>query len=553
MSDQKPPSLRSKLAPQLESQLTRLGELQLIASATELRDELRAWKQEIEVNKEVQKFLRYQNDPTGFVNKVLREHLWSKQQEIIEALLTHRRVAVKSCHDVGKSFIASRTVAWFLSCNPVGDAFAVTTAPSFAQVRAILWREINKAHGKGNLPGHTNQTEWHIGKEFVGFGRKPGDLDPTAFQGIHALRVIVVIDEACGVPRPLWDAADSLITNEESRILAIGNPDDPTSHFAEVCKPGSGWKVIQISAFDSPNFTGEPVPEKVRPLLISQIWVEEKRKSWGESSPVYIAKVLGEFPDVSDDTIIPIKWVRDSESEERHEAMRPFNLPNELGIDCARFGSAESVIYHRSGCNARFYKALRRRDLMYLVGEIINAIIDTNATAAKIDDTGLGGGVTDRLHEIQREERQLPAHLRRMAIINCKIVGINSSWAATGRKTRKDGKPAHEKYYNLRSEMWFDVKDRFEEGNVSIGDGPDDPNEEMTKSQLCSVKYFLHSKGRLMVESKDDMEDLKKKGIVSPDRADAFVLAFLDASIFDKPAWVAKQKRALPGLTIMRR
>ena len=91
-----------------------------------------------------------------------------------------------------------------------------------------------------------------IGNELVAYGRKPADYDPAAFQGIHARYVLVIIDEAGGVPKSIFDAVDALATNIDARVVAVGNPDDPGSHFAAICKPGSGWHVETISAFDTP-------------------------------------------------------------------------------------------------------------------------------------------------------------------------------------------------------------------------------------------------------------------------------------------------------------
>jgi hypothetical protein len=165
------------------------------------------------------RFSRWQDDPVGFVEDCLLGYIWSKQREILQALQAHRRVAVQSCHDVGKTRIGGIAGSWWLSCRPPGEAFLVSTAPTFQQVRGLLWREIGRIHREGGLPGRTNQTEWLLGKELVGFGRKPDELNPTAFQGIHARYVLVILDEACGV-HGLWDAAESLAANDDSRILA---------------------------------------------------------------------------------------------------------------------------------------------------------------------------------------------------------------------------------------------------------------------------------------------------------------------------------------------
>jgi hypothetical protein len=229
---------------------------------------------------------RYLDDPVGWVRDRLGEFLWSKQREIIEALVTHRYVAVKSAHDTGKSHTASRAVCWFLDVK--NDPFGTTTAPTTKQVHAILWRYIGQAYRKAKLTGRiTLDDEWYAGpegKELIGFGRKPADSDQAAFQGIHALHPLIVVDEACGVPKTIFDAVDSLATNAKARVLAIGNPDDPSSHFATICKPGSGWHVITVSALDTPAYTGEEVPPELLPLLVSLSGLRSAR-SGGASTP----------------------------------------------------------------------------------------------------------------------------------------------------------------------------------------------------------------------------------------------------------------------------
>ena len=234
---------------------------------------------------------RYRDDPVGFIQDRLGEFLWSKQKEIAEAIPLHRRVAVQSAHDMGKSWLAARIVAWWISGHEPGEAFVVTTAGRGSQVKVILWREIGRAHVKGHLPGRVTQTEWWMAarghEEIVAFGRKPADYDPAAFHGIHARYVLVVIDEPDSIPEVLWDALKTLVTNEDSRILTIGNPDDPASYFCTtVLKPDSGWHIIRIDGFESPNFTDEEIPDELRHLLLSRVWIEEVRKDWGEGSPL---------------------------------------------------------------------------------------------------------------------------------------------------------------------------------------------------------------------------------------------------------------------------
>lgn len=200
---------------------------------------------------------RWVQKPVDWVEERITGYtVWSKQREIMASVRDNRKTAVRSCHGIGKSWTAALVACWWLDCHPPGEAFVVTTAPTGAQVRAILWRYIRRIHKRGQLPGRVNQVEWLIDDELVAFGRKPADHDEAAFQGIHARYVLVIIDEACGIPEDLWIAADALTTNPDSRLFAIGNPDNPASHFRKVCMDGSGWNTIGISAFESPNFTG---------------------------------------------------------------------------------------------------------------------------------------------------------------------------------------------------------------------------------------------------------------------------------------------------------
>lgn len=464
----------------------------------------------------------YRDDPVGFFNNVLDYELWSKQREICDALIAYDRVAVKSCHQSGKSFTCGGIVPWWIAVHPPKEAIVVTTAPTFQQVRAILWREINRAHARGKLIGYTNQTEWLIDNELVAFGRKPQDEDPTAFQGIHARYLLVVVDEACGVVRNMFIAAESLAANKGAKILAIGNPDDPSSEFARICKPGSGWHTITISAFDTPNLTGEPVSETVSQVLVSREWVEDKKRAWGETSPIYVSKVLGEFPDVTDDALIQTSWVVDA--VHREIAVAP-NSPNELGVDVARFGRNETVIYHRHGAQARLWRAVRQRDTMAVVQLIVRAVVETGATRVKIDDIGLGGGVVDRCKELARtrEIEGVPN-----SFYGVTVIGVNVATAPLERAEDRRAKlDPRTRYANQKAQLSWELRERFRLGEIDLDDDLD------TQAQICAIRYD-YINGRLRIESKEDVEDrLGKIGGISaesgsPDRWDALVLAFAE-------------------------
>lgn len=440
----------------------------------------------------LERYLRnelYRADPVIWVEERLGERLWSAQCEIARAVRDHRRVAVRSAQDVGKSRIASRLACWWIDTHPVGEAFVVTTAPSFKQVQAVLWREMRLAHRVGKLAGVMTETEWKVAGQLVAFGRKPADYDPDAFQGIHARYVLVILDEACGVDEALWNAAETLTANEGSRILAIGNPDDPSSHFARVCHPGSGWHTIRIDGLHSPNFTDEPVPEELRALLLSPTWVEERKRSWGEDSPLYISKVRGEFPEDADDSLIPLGWIRAAQAR-YEEASGRHEVAEVLGVDVARYGSDETVIVARAGELAWIAGRYRKQDTMATTGRVVRALADLGASEAAVDVVGIGAGVVDRL-----EEQRLP------------VVGLNGGSAP--------GDP--DRFANARAEWYWGLRDRFERGEIRI-----EPDDELA-AQLAGIRYRFDSRGRILIESK---QDARSRGVSSPDIADALMLAF---------------------------
>ena len=433
-------------------------------------------------------------DPVAWVAERLGEHLWTKQAEIARSVAAHRRTAVQSCHGAGKSYTAARIAAWWLDTHAPGDAFVVSTAPTYSQVRAILWREIHRAHVKGHLPGHVNQSEWWIGGEIVGFGRKPSDYDPDAFQGIHARAVLVLIDEACGVPKSLWDAASTLVTNEDSRILAIGNPDDPSSFFAQVCRVDSGWSVLRIAASDTPNFSGEDVPPEIKPLLISPLWVEERRIEWGADSPLYVAKVTGEFPAFASDAVVPYSWAKQCQTL---DAPLPDDGSVALGIDVGA-GGDQSVIRERRGNTAGRQWSDHSADPEILVNLAMLALRETGASSINIDTIGVGYGVAGHLRDQCRE-----------AGLEVDVVSINVAERAQD-PTR---------FINLRVELWWQVGRDLSKDEAwdlaAVDDG--------VISQLVAPKYSVARGGRIQVEAKDDV---RRRIGRSPDDADALLLAF---------------------------
>lgn len=450
--------------------------------------------------------LRWRRDPVSWAHDRLGVELWSKQRDILESVRDNRMTAVHSCHGVGKSFSAALTVAWWLSVHPPNTAFVVTTAPTEPQVKAILWREINRMHRRGSLIGHTNLKEWYINGAQVGIGRKPSDHNPDAFQGIHDPYVLVVIDEACGVDESIWNAASSLMTGEDCRILAIGNPDDPRVKFADVCRAGTKWNKIHIGAFGTPNFTGEKVSPQLKRQLITQTWVDERTAEWGTGTPLYISKVLGEFPDEAAGGFINLGWLRAC----RELGFTPAPTEEAVGGIDIGGGGDRTVIRERRGMKAGREAVFIDADPMRTVEKLVAKINEWDLKRVNVDNIGIGWGVTGALRDQSKRYGKRPGIEKTH---NAEVRGVNFG--------TKSAYPA--KFANLRAEVWWNVGYKLSrEGLWDLQNVEDSVFDE-----LCSPSYkILDDGGKIQIEKKEDIIDRLGR---SPDRADALLLAFYGA------------------------
>lgn len=236
---------------------------------------------------------RYANDPVGYVREVLGGHPWSKQREILEALRDHDRVTVRSSHGTGKTWLAANAALWFL--NTRKNSIVLSTAPTWRQVSELLWREVRAVHGRCHLPGQCNETDLELGPQWYAMGLSTND--PDRFQGFHAEHLLLICDEAAGIPPSIYEAAEGVLTTVGSKRLLIGNPTSTVGTFYNSHHgPGSkAWYRVHIAARHSPNFTGEAIAEEVRKKLVTQQWALERAEEWGENSGRYRARVEGEF------------------------------------------------------------------------------------------------------------------------------------------------------------------------------------------------------------------------------------------------------------------
>ena len=437
-----------------------------------------------------------QNDPLMWMSRCLRGKLWSKQKDIVKSVRDNQRTIVQSCFGSGKSHIAGKIILWY-QYNFIPSK-VITTATSWNQVEKILWSEIGAIYNRARVPlgGRLLQTELKLQEDWFSLGLSPlinVEHEATRFEGYHSPNVLVVIDQGQGVNPKLWDVAISLVTNESSRILVLGNPASPSGRYYDACRNAELWNKIHIPASCVPNVVEG---KEVIPGLISRQWIKDRENDWGKDNPLYISKVLAEFPEETEDTLILLSWV-----EEAVERELKAEGPKGLGVDVAgrHPGNDWTVLTAIQGGKVLEIVEYQGKDTMETKGRTMRMMHkwDIPARAVCVDDTGIGNGVTDGLNEE-----------------GFKINPINNA--------SKADKP--ELFNNISSEMHWEMRKLFEKGLIDI------PNNSRLISQLPARKYKV-PKGKIEIESKKDM---LKRGLKSPDFADSLVLAIKGQSYYGK-------------------
>ena len=473
---------------------------------------------------------RYEHDPIGFVEDGLGEVLWSKQKEILQSLIDNKRTVVPACHAPGKSHLAARAIAWWMSVHPPGTAIAITTATTFRQVRNIMWANVRRVHNANKLPGEILTTEWKMEGTVVAYGFSAANNDEAAVQGIHAPHLLVVVDEAGGISEMIGNALEALMTGGHTRLLVLGNPptDAEQTWFERICSSPL-YNILPISAFDTPNFTGEATgmckscpshiePHSVSNHLIDKSWVDDVISEFGEDSAFAEARIHARFPKSSTGKVIPYAWAE--QSLENETPVESNNI--RLGVDIASDGGDEFVIAladgymvkitHRSSgkvnANAVDVAGVVMREIEKAVGIHVSRGI-SERVRVKIDTIGVGWGVVSLLDRWCKEQQ-----------VHADIVGVNVA------ERPKDAN----KFKNQRAEMWWNARQLLQprEGVQEVKLDVD----RQVLAQLAGPTYKSDSSGRIQIESKADM---KKRGVHSPDRAEAILLALYENKTIHQP------------------
>jgi phage terminase large subunit len=456
---------------------------------------------------------RYQFDWVALVREQLGAEPDEKQIAVLTAVCRgERRISIVSGHGVGKT----TTLAWCIVCFALTrfPQKTVCTAPTSAQLFDALAAE-TKSWFKRLPPAL--QTLFELKSESIHLAAAPEESfvsfrtsraeTPEALAGVHSANVLLIADEASGVPEQVFEAAAGSMSGHTATTVLAGNPVRTSGLFFDTHhKLREVWTTFQISCVGHPR--------------ISPDFVADMAGRYGEDSNAFRVRVLGLFPKADDDTVIPYELAQSALQRD----VKPALVQPIWGVDCARFGSDTSALAKRRG-NVLMAPIEEKAgyDTMQVAGWVKHEY-DTTPPSDRpseicVDVIGIGAGVTDRLRELG-----LPAR------------GINVGEAPV---------VFNDQFLNLRAELWFKGRDWLAALDCHLA------GDEKLVAELVAPKYKFTSNGKKQVESKDDM---KKRGFKSPNRADAFLLTLASEAISaaggskQSTSWSKPLRRGIKGI-----
>lgn len=444
----------------------------------------------------------YYDNPKAFLEDMLDMDCDDWQGLVASDVANYPKVAVKSGQGVGKTALEAGLIIWFLVCRPYSKVIA--TAPTMQQLYDVLWAEISKWLNSSKVKALLTWTKTKVymnGDSERWFATAKTATKPENMQGFHEEHMMIVVDEASGVVDPIMEAILGTLTGEDNKLLLMGNPNRIDGTFYDAFnKDRDKFRTHTVSSRSSKRTSKDNIA-----------MLESK---YGVDSDVVRVRVDGNFPKGALDSFISLETVElalgSKISQEEVTASKVLHV----GCDVARFGDDKTVISPRISTKVFPFRKFVKKSTMETAGNVLrcckeymNLYPNITRCIIKVDDSGVGGGVTDRLKEVVREEG-LPYQ----------VIPVNNGDAATD-----------DYYFNLGGQIWGHIKELLEvnfsnnmQGKETQIELPNDP--EMIK-QLSVRKYHMTSKGKIQLESKKEM---KERGLGSPDTADALSLALYD-------------------------
>jgi len=398
------------------------------------------------------------------------------------------------------------TLAWltFLLLLTQNDCRILVTSPSSQQLQRVYYAELMKWRGKMpkdvaslfEITRERVQLTMSSKVQIANLVTASAD-NKESLQGGHSENYIILADEASGIDESTFDVLQrTLSTGNGGRFVLTSNPTRSSGRFYELFhRDGlTTWETMYFTAFDCPH--------------ISKDWIKEVIEQYGEDSDQYRIGVLGQFPRATDTQFISSLLV-DNAMANQMEPKFWMEYPIVIGADIARFGDDETVFVARQGPRLLNVTRIKNQDTMEVSGALLEYQNRWKGTQVYIDAIGIGAGVFDRCKQLKMPVKA--------------VVSSN-----------KSSKPLE--YFNVRSQLWGEMKNWLM-GGASVPYMPD------LRDQMVGMTYGYNQKMQLLLTSK---KDLKKKGMVSPDIADAVALTFGGEAY----AHVSNMSRAKPRLVI---
>lgn len=429
---------------------------------------------------------RWRTNPLLYVKQRFGVTPTWQQADILEALLPEgAKVSVRSGHGIGKSSSASWAICWFLETHDF--AKIPCTAPSSHQLKDILWGELSKwrreadrlSTTRGHPPKYWLSRLFKLvssslydpqAKEWGAFARTAAKENPEALQGFHAEHLLFVIDESSGVPEEIFEAAEGALSTAGARVLMLGNPTRTSGTFyASHHADRASYTTLHFRSQDSPL-----VDDGYRPRLVQK---------WGADSNVVRVRADGEFPTQEADVLIPLELAEACLDRPKAQGIGT----RKLGVDPARYGSDRTVLVLRQGHVIEHIQIASKQDTMVTVGRIVQAVTLWQVDEVCVDVIGLGGGIVDRLIELQEA-----------GTLQCEVTPVNVAEVAP---EPSQGEP---RARLLRDYLWLELA-RWLRDEAPVFAAADREAMSDLAGELSSVRYKVDSNGRIVVESKDEM------------------------------------------------
>ena len=422
----------------------------------------------------------YRDEPVLFVEQVLGAKPLPWQKDFLNSIARgERRISVRAGHGVGKSTACSWALIWHLLTR--FPQKAICTAPTAGQLFDALFSEVK--HWINKLPPSLREavevySDRIVQKQtpessFIS-ARTSSAERPEALAGVHSEHVLLICDEASAIPEAVFESAAGSMSGHSATTILIGNPTRNTGLFFRTHHSlSSDWKTMHVSCLDNP--------------LVAHDFIDQIKATYGEGSNAYRVRVLGDFALRDDDVLISAELV---DGAMQRDVVLNTSEPLIYGVDVARFGDDRTVICKRQGNVVVGFKHWSGEDLMGTVGRIVHEASLDKPEEICVDSIGLGGGVADRLRELGH---------------NVRDVNVSESAALNQQAAR------------LRDELWMAAKDWLDTRAVKL------PKDDDLRAELTGPTYNFTSNGKIKVEGKADM---KRRGMRSPDLADALCLTF---------------------------